>query len=263
MRMFGGVECMTAEDFPPLDNEKAVKSVGEDKNNMMKLITMNDKGMANGMRDMSKTPLTDAEIEIVKSAIKKIEADETKFIFNNEDYVAKSTCYNYAQDVIYVTRNVFPETKYGSTHPRDIMSVAAVLAHEYYGHRAYRDEYLADAKKGDGSHTTPIWEDECRASITAAKTAPNLTQMDRALLIQDAVFRAREYGQLIEMDEYMKEVVYGYSEHSNPEKNIVGNIPPIHYVSEASQEGVREGRESNRNMPQVPKAPKRHNDLER
>lgn len=145
----------------------------------MKLIAISDKTMANGMRNMSKTPLTDDEIEIVKSAIKKIEADETKFVFNDEDYVAKSTCYNYVEDVIYVTRNVFPETKYASAHPRDIMSVAAVLAHKYYGHRAYRDEYLADLEKGDDYHTTPIWEDECRASITAAKTAPNLTKTDR------------------------------------------------------------------------------------
>lgn len=259
MMMFGGVECMTAEDFLPKSSDK---SISENKNDMMKLIAV-DKGMANGMRDMSKTPLTDDEIKIVKAAIKKIEADETKFVFNDEDYITKSTCYNYVEDLVYVTRNVFPETKYGSTHPRDIMSVAAVLAHEYYGHRAYRDEYLADEEKNDGSHTTPIWEDECRASITAAKTAPNLTQMDRANLIQDAVFRAREYGQLIEMDDYMKEVVYGYSEQSNPEKNIVGNIPPIRYVSETSQKGVREGRESNSNMPQVPKTPKHHDDPER
>ncbi len=249
MIKFGGEDAMTAEDFLP--------------QNMMKLITIEDKGMAYGMRDMSKTPLTDEEIEFVKSEIKKIEADETKFVFNDANYVAKSTCYNYVEDVIYVTRNVFPETKYGSIHPRDIMSVAAVLAHEYYGHRVYRDEYLADAMKGNGYHTTPIWEDECRASITAAKTAPNLTQMDRANLIQDAVYRAQEYGHWIVMDAYMREVVYGYSEQSDPEKKIVGNISPIRYVSKTSQEGVREGRESNRNMPQVPKAPKHYNDPER
>lgn len=261
MMMFGGVECMTAEDFLPKSSDK---SISEGKNDMMKLIAV-DKGMANGMRDMSKTPLTDDEIKIVKAAIKQVEADETKFVFNDEDHITKSTCYNYDEDVIYVTRNVFPETKYGSTHPRDIMSVAAVLAHEYYGHRAYRDEYLADSKKGNGYHTTPIWEDECRASYTAAQTAPNLSQMDRANLVQDVIFRAREYGQLVVLDDFMKEVLYGNgdSEQSKPEKNITGNIFPIHYVSETSQEGVREGRESNGGMPQVPKAPKRHDDPER
>ena len=212
---------------------------------------------------MSKTPLTDEEIVMVKSAIRKIEADETKFVFNDEDYIAKSTCYNYAEDVIYVTRNVFPETKYGSTHPRDVMSVAAVIAHEYYGHRIFRDEYLADREKGNDFHTTPIWEDECRASITTAKIAPNLTQMERANLIQDAVFRAREYGQLIVMDDFMKEVVYGYSEQSNPEKNIIGNLTPIHYVSEASQEGVQQERVCDSCVSKMPKAPKRHNDFER
>lgn len=145
------------------------------------------------------------------------------------------------------------------------MSVAAVLAHEYYGHRAYRDEYLADAQKGSNYHTTQTWEDECRASITAAKKTPNLTQMDRAYLINDAVYRAQEYGQYIELDDFMKGVLWGdgYSEQSNAEKNIVGNIPPIRFISKTSQEGVREERESDHSMSQMPDTPENHNYLTR
>jgi hypothetical protein len=105
-----------------------------------------------------------------------------------------------------------PDNKYGSNHPRDVMSVGAVLAHEYYGHRYYRDEYLLDIEKGDDIFTTPYWEDECRASITAAKITPNLTDLDVSNLIQDAVFRAKETGNLIEMDDFMKEAVYGYTD---------------------------------------------------
>ena len=100
----------------------------------MKLIEKQTKDMANGMRDMSRRPLSADEIDFVKSEIRRIEADESVFVFNDEDHQNGSTCYNFIDDKIYVTRNVFPDTKYGSTHPRDIMSVGAVLAHEYYGH---------------------------------------------------------------------------------------------------------------------------------
>lgn len=132
---------------------------------MIKLIAQDDKNMANGMRDMSRTPLTNAEIVYVKSEIQKIGAEEKVFVFNDEEHIHLSTCYNFIEDRIYVTRNVFPDTKYGSIHPRDLMSVRAVLAHEYYGHRTYRGEYIADYLKGPNFYTTEIWKDECRASI--------------------------------------------------------------------------------------------------
>ena len=197
---------------------------------IVKFIPTNNKDMANGMRDVSHTPLTESEIEFVKSEIQKIGADLSVFVFNDISHLHLSTCYNYEEDKIYVTRNVFPDDKYGSTHPRDLMSVRAVLAHGYFGHRPYRNEYLADKKHGEGYHTTPIWQDECRASINAAKLAHNLTDIDKSNLVLDAIYRAKEFGHLIEMDDFMKEVLYGYS---NGEKNISYNITPIHYVSEA------------------------------
>lgn len=181
---------------------------------------------------MSRIPLTDAEIQYVKSEIERIEADQSVFIFNDEDHILSSTCYNFIEDKIYVTKNVFPDTKYGSIHPRDLMSVGAVLAHEYYGHRAYREEYMSDYEKNPEFHSTPIWQDECRASITAAKTTPNLTEKDKCNLVLDAIYRAQEYHHRIEMDDFMKEVIYGYT---NGEKNIAC-LTPITYVSEESTE---------------------------
>lgn len=227
---------------------------------MLKLISLNDKDMANGMRDTSKTPLSDAEIEFVKSEIRRIGADESIFVFNDEDHITVSTCYNFIDDLIYVTRNVFPDEKYGSTHPRDLMSVGAVLAHEYYGHRFYREEYLYDYSQGEGYQTTEMWQDECRASITAAKLAKNLTERDKSNLVMDAIYRAKEYGHLIEMDDFMKEVLYGYSEG---EKGITCNITPIHYVSEASQTGRTEKWISERQMSAMSRTSKDYDDFER
>ena len=216
---------------------------------MANLVSINNKNMANGTRDMSKTPLSDDEICFVKNEIQKIGADASVFVFNDLSHLASSTCYNFLEDKIYVTRNVFPDEKYGSVHPRDLMSVRAVLAHEYYGHRPYRQEYLDDMEKGDDFHSTPIWQDECRASIRAAKTAKNLTDRDKSNLVMDAVFRAREFGHLIEMDDFMKEVVYGYS---NDEKNISPSLSPIRFVRETSYDGKTKDRARSNEMPQMP-----------
>jgi len=227
---------------------------------MIKLIIQDDKHMANGMRDMSRTPLTDEEIQYVKSEIQRIDADETVFVFNDEDHIQSSTCYNFLEDRIYVTRNVFPDVKYGSIHPRDLMSVGAVLAHEYYGHRTYRDEYLSDYQRGPDYNTTPIWQDECRASITAAKITPNLTDKDKSNLVMDAIYRAQEYNHRIEMDDFMKEVVYGYT---NGEKNITCDIGTITYVSEESQEGIANNRNYIDNLSVVQRVTKDYDDFER
>ena len=204
--------------------------------------------MSNGMRDMSRTPLTESEIEYIKSEIERIQADESVFIFNDPEHIQGSTCYNYVEDKIYVTRNVFPDLKYGSAHPRDVMSVGAVLSHEYYGHRAYRNEYISDREKGIDYHTTEEWQDECRASITAAKSSPGLTQKDKADLVMDAVYRADEYNHYIEMDSFMKEVVYGYTDG---EKNITYDIGRINYVSKTSQERNETDWDNNSKMPEV------------
>ncbi|MBO6113406.1 MAG: hypothetical protein J6P45_10205 [Lachnospiraceae bacterium] len=210
--------------------------MSEEKKNIIHLhaITDNeDKNMANGMRNTKGTPLNDRETEYVKSEIRRIQADEKVFVFNDPEHMHDSTCYNFEDDKVYVTRNVFPDEMYASAHPRDTMSVGAVLAHEYYGHRHYRQEYLSDWEKGKDYHTTPLWQDECRASLTAAQITPGLTEIDKRDLVLDAVYRAKEFGQLIEMNDFMKEAVYGYNSN---ERKITRDIEQPHYVSEDSQE---------------------------
>ena len=53
--------------------------------------------------------------------------EEKEFIFNDEYHISSGICYNFLEDKVYVSRNVFPDIKYGSRHPRDIMSVAAAF----------------------------------------------------------------------------------------------------------------------------------------
>ena len=199
---------------------------------MLKFVAANSKDMANGMRDTSGTPLSEKEIAYVEAQIERIGAERSVFVFNAPSHLHRTTCYNFDEDKIYVTRSVFPDTRYGSTHPRDLMSLATVLAHEYYGHRRHREEYLSDCEKGEDFHTTPIWQDECRASIEAAKITPNLTDTERKNLIMDAVYQANEYNQYIEMDDFMKEIIYGYPK--SKEGNISDALSPIRYVSASS-----------------------------
>ena len=219
-----------------------------------------DKNMANGMRNTAGTPLNNAEIEFVKTEINRIQADESIFIFNDPEHLRDSTCYNFEDDRVYVTRNVFPDELYASAHPRDTMSVGAMLAHEYYGHRAFRQEYLSDWEKGKDYHTTPLWQDECRASLKAAYDAPGLTDIDKRDLVLDAVFRAKEYGQLIEMNDFMKEAVYGYSSN---ERKISREFEQPRYISEKSQERTQADEEYEHKVSKVRRFTRDYDDFER
>ena len=166
-----------------------------------------DRDMAAGYRDNSGRPLNEDEISKIYNEITRICADITVFIINDPSHYGRSTSYDCLDDKVYVTRNVLPDIVYGSSHPRDVMSIGAVLAHEYYGHRPHREEYLTDLRTG--YRTIPIWKDECRASIEAFEKAPGLTDFDRRDLILDAVYRAREAGQVFELTYDMRKIIYG------------------------------------------------------
>jgi hypothetical protein len=150
---------------------------------------------ANGLRRSPLRTLTAAEVEHLKREITAIGADLSVFVF--VDFA--KTNYSDSYDTIFVGANVFPDVN--SIHPRDLMSERAVLAHEYYGHRTFRNTILPARS----------WNDEFRASYTAAKTAPNLTVSDRRYLILDALERAREAGVTIKHNEFIRGVLYGYS----------------------------------------------------
>ena len=155
--------------------------------------SMASRNMANGMRKSAIHVLTDTEIESLKEDIKAIQADETIFRFNKGDI----TSYKDEYDIIFVRGDVLPEPN--SLHPRDLMSSRAVLAHEYYGHRVYRNTRLEEGS----------WNDEFRASYMAAKNAPNLSDEDRRYLILDALERAKEKGISIRHNDFIREVLYG------------------------------------------------------
>lgn len=112
---------------------------------------------------------------------------------------------------VHIKGNVFPDEY--SSHPRDRLSVRAVLAHEYYGHRPYRKQYLKEDNDTNSDALDRIiaraWADEFRASYMAAKNAPNLSNLDRTLLIQDALSRAEEAGVTIKHNDYIRRVLYG------------------------------------------------------
>jgi hypothetical protein len=156
------------------------------------------RGLPYGLRRSPYHILDDDEIKSIKADISAIMADEDVFIFNDKRF--SGTAYVSALDIISVKGNVLPGID--SLHPRDIMSARAVLAHEYYGHRAYR---YTELKVGD-------WRDEFRASYMAARNSPGLSDKDRKHLVLDACERAKEAGVDVRNNSFMKEVLYGKSE---------------------------------------------------
>ena len=154
---------------------------------------MDERGTS-GLRRSRFTDLADEEIEFLKSEIRAIDADDNVFAFNQGD----STSYVDEIDTVFVRGDVFPNKN--SSHPRDLMSARAVLAHEYYGHRANRGTRL----------TQGSWQDEFRASYMAAQNAPNLSQQDRAYLIMDALERAKDKGVNIRHNNVIRGILHGF-----------------------------------------------------
>ena len=153
-----------------------------------------------GLRKSPHNILTEEEINSLKSDICTIGADITVFKFNYGTH----TGYVDDADIISVRGDVFPDDVY-SVHPRDMMSARAVLAHEYYGHRANQGTPL---KKG-------AWNDEFRASYMAARNAPGLSEKDRMLLVMDAMERAKEAGVTIRWNDFIRSVVHGSDYNQN------------------------------------------------
>ena len=152
----------------------------------------------NGQRTSKFHELTEDEIVSLKNDIKEIGADESVFRFN-EGY---QTGYSDKKGLIYVKGDVLPDLN--STHPRDLMSPKAVLAHEYYGHKYFGDLY------GRRNPTPGAWNDEFRASYSAALNTPNLGELDRMYLMLDALDRAKEAGVNIKITDIIRRILYGY-----------------------------------------------------
>ena len=139
---------------------------------------MTDDRSAGGLRKSPYNALSEDDIKHIKREISAIGADESVFRFNE----GRRTGYIDGKDIINVKGDVFSDKS--SIHPRDLMSERAVLAYEYYGHRATRG--------------TPLPENSCndefRASYHAAKNTPNLSSEDRRYLVLVAIERAKEAG---------------------------------------------------------------------
>lgn len=172
-----------------------VKSLAELKEEMetRPFISLIHRDMANGMRRSPFYVLNDEEIENLKNDICAIEADESIFRFNS----GVRTAYHDDNNYITVRGDVLPDSN--STKARDKMSSRAILAHEYYGHRANRGTMLIPNS----------WNDEFRASYMAAQHSPGLSDEDRYYLIQDAIDRANEAGVKIRYNLFIRKVLYG------------------------------------------------------
>ena len=153
--------------------------------------------------------LSDDEINMIRREIKAIGANEDDFVINSSS--VKGTCFLASDGKVHIKGNIFPDEY--SDHPRDKMSIRAVLAHEYYGHKPYRDQYLREDNERSPKALNRIfaraWADEFRASYMAAKNAPNLSDEDRYYLIMDSLSRAKEAGVTVKYNDFIRRVLHG------------------------------------------------------
>ena len=167
-----------------------------------------------GLRKPPGRILSEDEIHLLIEDIRAIDADESVFVFNSEN--VRGTSYRPQNDTIYVKGNVLSD--YNSKHPRDLMSQKAVLAHEYYGHRPYRQLYISEIEKTDLGEEAFLlkmascgWIDEFRASYMAAIKTPRLSDDDRRYLMLDALERAKEANVSIKHNDFIRMVLHGYN----------------------------------------------------
>lgn len=164
------------------------------------------RNMANGQRRSIFTELTPRDKRLVRKAAKQLNIPTDIFYYPAPGTGVYQTGYYADFDKIVIAPDVFPSDD-GSVINRDVMTMRAVLAHEYYGHYHFRNTRLP---MGDA-------RDEIRASYYAAIHAPNLSKVERMQLMQDVLDRASEKGIILNRTKKMKEILYGYDKTNEQE----------------------------------------------
>ena len=164
---------------------------------------MLDRNYAMGLRT-GKRKITEEEKAFIIKEINRINASEESFYIDEDGN--QNTHYSQKTDLVVVGSNVFPDLE-NPSNMTDKLSVACVLAHEYYGHRAMREEYL-----NEDEDTTNTAIDEFKASFLAYKNTPNLTNEEREMLLYQAYETAKE-GNLEEEIKMCKELIKQFSEN--------------------------------------------------
>lgn len=151
------------------------------------------RNMANGSRRGLFEDITDAEKQFVKDECKRLGIDLKIVKFENN----VKTAYIDSTDIVRIGSDVFPSND-DSVNPIDRMPVACVLAHEYYGHRHFRNTKLIP--------NSPI--DEFRASYYSSVHGKNLSDDERRMLMQSALFVANQGGMKITMTDEIRRILY-------------------------------------------------------
>lgn len=151
------------------------------------------RNMSNGARTSPYHILTEEEIESIIKDAKDINIPIDVLKFN----IGTTTGFVDSENVIHIRGNILPDLN--SNNLRDRLSQKAVLAHEYYGH--YKS-HPSNFRVGD-------WRDEFHASYRAAIDTPNLSDVERRMLMLDAYDRAKEAGVTVNYNKKAWELIYG------------------------------------------------------
>lgn len=153
-----------------------------------------------GLRRSRFNILGQEEIASLQREFAEIGGDPKILSFNT----GSQTSYDDLARIINVKGDVLPDPT--GAQARSLMSSRATLAHELEHARSPLPQTRGFAplrKAGD-------WNDEFRASYMAAKRIPNLNPQERAMLIRDAIDRAREAEVIINPNGFMLQTMFGF-----------------------------------------------------
>lgn len=174
-------------------SERAETLENTGKNGIIKERGIVSRKMSNGARTSIHHVLSESEIESIMQDAKDINIPIDILKFNS----GYTTGFLDSEGIINIRGNILPDLS--SNNLRDRLSQRAVLAHEYYGH--YKS-HPSNFRVGD-------WRDEFHASYRAAIDTPNLSDVERRMLMLDAFDRAKEAGVTVNYNKKAREIIYG------------------------------------------------------
>lgn len=182
-------------DFNTEDRHKVARFAGE----MVRALYI--EGILPGLRTLSENKLSEEEMSEVIKAAESLDIPKTVLVFNDEQTImgVDGTGYRRDEDMIYITRDIFPDKSKQPLHARDLLSVRCMLAIEYYGRRKF-------CKKAP--QVTMTWKDEVAIIVDTARFAPSLTDYERSIAYQYAGTVADEHGYALIRDAYGNSLFY-------------------------------------------------------
>ncbi|ETW93750.1 MAG: hypothetical protein ETSY2_50870 [Candidatus Entotheonella gemina] len=129
-------------------------------------------------------PLTDSQRAVILEYVRQCGFPEERVRF--VDHTELNTAYGPTFDILHIGSDVMPGPRGGGTQSANSrVTWRGAIAHELIGHR--------EAALAGQPQSGPALE-EAQSSIRAARFAPELSRIERYILLRDAIARLHDEG---------------------------------------------------------------------